>query len=29
MGAANDGEVWDYFIGKRELTARPAGRQRS
>lgn len=20
MGAANDGEVWDYFIGKRELT---------
>jgi len=20
MGAANDGEVWDYFVGKRELT---------
>jgi hypothetical protein len=26
MGAANDGEVWDYFIGKRELTrALPIG----
>jgi len=26
MGAANDGEVWDYFIGKRELTrALPVG----
>jgi alcohol dehydrogenase YqhD (iron-dependent ADH family) len=26
MGTANDGEVWDYFIGKRELTrALPVG----
>ena len=26
MGAANDGEVWDYFAGKRELTrALPVG----
>ncbi|MGA2493664.1 MAG: iron-containing alcohol dehydrogenase [Roseiarcus sp.] len=26
MGAANDGEVWDYFVGKRELTrALPIG----